>query len=811
MVMRASLGHAPAWDTLPAGVPPDLRAILTKALASDPADRYRDAGELAADLRRFVTGNLVAAHHYSALSRIVRFARRHRAVLAVAAAAAIALAIVAIVSVRRVVAERDDANAARTAAVDTADRLLVQQAEQLAASDPVGAVVLLRRLPPESSQWRGAWLAAAAAWTRGIPLGFHSPSRVSSVQLSADARRVIVASVDGPIAVYDLADRSRRVVATIPRARRCHWIGEVRAVCVHDDSASIVDTENATAHEVAERVVSVFGDRRARALAETIDHRVIEIAGDGTTRTLAEGSELAAMTPELDRFVVWQGDELEVHDGDRVLALGSFPNVRRKGHSAEIRDRDVAALVGGDVYRWHLDGDHATDTGRWPDEGASNIALAGGHIYGFGGRFGAPQLRTIDSPGGTNVVQPRWVNPTAHGMVAAEAAGALVIRDDAGWFRLGPYPTTISLVDVSPDDGHFVAATDRDDVLVWDLAAMRPRSLAIRDTEEPVHLSPRHLWTIDKVRGLTRRTLPAGPPDVLLPGNELRTWFYVTPDGTWAALHERPTGPLKVFDAGRKRVGEFPGVAAQGPDVDGVVMAGRDGVVKKWVPGVDEARVIGQLPFRPDGLAARGGFVLAIHGATLSRFDLATGHRDDAAIANVRWFTILANGRAWVTAGAGELWRWEVAMPAIRVEVGEPVDDVATIDDDHVFAHAARSMFALDTGSPRAVASESWWWSWMGDGYLATVSAHGEISIVDTETPSQVTLAVRTVGPMMAIRSPLTSHGDTLAVIATDRGPTARLHVLELAVPHDPAALARWLAEITNAEPAAGGRGAVWK
>ena len=38
-----------------------------KAVAGDPAQRYADAGALAADLRRFVTGNLVGAHQYGAL------------------------------------------------------------------------------------------------------------------------------------------------------------------------------------------------------------------------------------------------------------------------------------------------------------------------------------------------------------------------------------------------------------------------------------------------------------------------------------------------------------------------------------------------------------------------------------------------------------------------------------------------------------------------------------------------------------------------------------------------------------------------
>ncbi len=40
-------------------------AIIGKALAADPAGRYRDASELAADLKAFKAGVRIAARHYS--------------------------------------------------------------------------------------------------------------------------------------------------------------------------------------------------------------------------------------------------------------------------------------------------------------------------------------------------------------------------------------------------------------------------------------------------------------------------------------------------------------------------------------------------------------------------------------------------------------------------------------------------------------------------------------------------------------------------------------------------------------------------
>jgi serine/threonine protein kinase len=64
-------GVAPALSsraamTWPPGAPVDLIALVGKATAIDPRDRYPTANELADDLRRFHTGQLVRARAYSA-------------------------------------------------------------------------------------------------------------------------------------------------------------------------------------------------------------------------------------------------------------------------------------------------------------------------------------------------------------------------------------------------------------------------------------------------------------------------------------------------------------------------------------------------------------------------------------------------------------------------------------------------------------------------------------------------------------------------------------------------------------------------
>ena len=59
-----------------------LESIVGRAMATDPADRYPGAAELAADVRRFMDGGAVSAHRESIAERGVRLARAYRTPIA---------------------------------------------------------------------------------------------------------------------------------------------------------------------------------------------------------------------------------------------------------------------------------------------------------------------------------------------------------------------------------------------------------------------------------------------------------------------------------------------------------------------------------------------------------------------------------------------------------------------------------------------------------------------------------------------------------------------------------------------------------
>jgi serine/threonine protein kinase len=76
--------------------PAALRAICTKAMAPDPADRYQEVLAVVRDVRRYRAGLGVEAHIETAIERTLRFARTHRTAIVLVLAYLVMRVIVAI-------------------------------------------------------------------------------------------------------------------------------------------------------------------------------------------------------------------------------------------------------------------------------------------------------------------------------------------------------------------------------------------------------------------------------------------------------------------------------------------------------------------------------------------------------------------------------------------------------------------------------------------------------------------------------------------------------------------------------------------
>lgn len=78
-------------------IPRDLETITQKASATNPADRYATAGDLAADLRRFLEDRPVLARRATTAEQLLRWARRNPIVASLTGATVALLATVAVV------------------------------------------------------------------------------------------------------------------------------------------------------------------------------------------------------------------------------------------------------------------------------------------------------------------------------------------------------------------------------------------------------------------------------------------------------------------------------------------------------------------------------------------------------------------------------------------------------------------------------------------------------------------------------------------------------------------------------------------
>ncbi len=170
-------------------VPRDVETIALRCLQKRPSARYASAGELVADLRRFLAGEAIVARKTPAVVRAIKWTRRHPTVTT-------ALAFSILVVVAGVVA------AANSVAEAAASRRLVENAlEEVERSQ-------------RASDWRGARPALVRA---SLHLGGDGPAdlkaRLATVQRADD----VAARLDAARIARALASGSRESMSQTDR------------------------------------------------------------------------------------------------------------------------------------------------------------------------------------------------------------------------------------------------------------------------------------------------------------------------------------------------------------------------------------------------------------------------------------------------------------------------------------------------------------------------------------------------------------------------------------------------------------------
>ena len=153
-------------------LPRDLEAITLHCLEKDPAKRYASALELAADLRRFQAGEVIAARPPSPIERASKFVRRYKALVGGAVATGLALVVGTVFSLLFAVGEarqrREAERSGRLAERETYRARLATAVMALRESKYSEAARQLDAAPEGLRGWEWQHLQARASDMRPI-------------------------------------------------------------------------------------------------------------------------------------------------------------------------------------------------------------------------------------------------------------------------------------------------------------------------------------------------------------------------------------------------------------------------------------------------------------------------------------------------------------------------------------------------------------------------------------------------------------------------------------------------------------------
>jgi WD40 repeat protein len=286
----------------------------------EPAERYADARELAADLKRFVTGQLVGAHHYSRRVLAMRAIRRHPVITAVALSL-VALIVVGVVALRRITAEQ--------AATERRSReLLLGQARAMLETDPTAAVALVARYPDppatraEADAVRGIVLDAESRGVARQVLAAHGGA-VRDAAFSPDGAELATVGGDGALIVWNLATGAHE---------------QLHQSTTNMDAVGYDPRGRYLAASLGPKLGVVLWDRQqrtSRVLPTESDVYTLDFSPDGAALVAGDASGLihvwtcaTGAARELAGHEAWASSVVVSPDGARVLSTSSDATAR---------------------------------------------------------------------------------------------------------------------------------------------------------------------------------------------------------------------------------------------------------------------------------------------------------------------------------------------------------------------------------------------------------------------------------------------------------------------------------------------------
>jgi eukaryotic-like serine/threonine-protein kinase len=703
VIERVAKEPAPRVDDQVKGAPRDLVAIVDKAMARDPAERYANAKELAGDLSRFLTGKLVDAREYSRLALLEHWIRRHRAPVIVGAVLTAVLAIFATISISRIVGERRTARA-------RSDELVLTNAKSQLDRDPTASLAWLKQYPASGSEPETARNIAEDAASRGVARhvwGGH-PEIVEAIAVSPDGKTVATSS-NKVLQTFDRATGLRTARVDVPWAQRLQFLPDGRiAGGAVDGSVFIVEGG------VAKILGKVAGSVDNEGLDVTRDGRTIVAGGSGgnvVAFDVAGGPphELTRVQGKVTSVIVTVDAVLLAVQLDQALeirriALAAPSAVETLARlamdhepvSLPVFSENGSALVvpiGDDVLRWDA-GSSAFTTVAHQRTPINDVAIGPDGRVVAGGTDGTLTIVAPDGTSRTVVAHYHPITALAFSrdgrlFASADRAGLVNVWTPTGMEPHPGHSASVKRLVFAPDNG-VISGSDDQTVRAWlPSGPQKVFAAGARDVFRVTWLSPSRLATTGRdaavnlidLDGTVRRIAREGAETynmTVLPNGDL-----VTSAWNGAIAIFSPDGVEKGrFDHG-KRVW----LVAASPDGRQLASCGEDGEVKLWTLATGAMRVLDKhavdaigAAFSPDGKL----IATSAQDFEIRIFDLTTnappkvlkGHTGDPNA-----LTWSADGKTLYSAGGdndGDVRVWNVATGQSTV-LGGHVGQVRTI------------------------------------------------------------------------------------------------------------------------------------